>query len=1016
MTYVGISYFLCVIAFIYTSMGMYGLSLNYKKRTNQLFFAICTSLSIWSVFHALYTCAKTYESALYFNQLKSIGYCFLYGLLLHLGQIIVKKQDKVSKKFLLFAYLPSFYFLISYLFLGDLSKQNFNIVKTSFGWTSITPKTSTNILFNIYVAIFIALVLRSIFLWRRQLEKKSTIKLARITIILTFLCFGAVFISNIYMTMVLKLPNFHLTVVYNLPPIVMFFTMLLKAQVMKNDGEFGFNEEIDERSKLSIFRILGFFYIACGYLTLLINYFTYYYYKADTFIIMLLCFGAAIMHMFSTKIFKTERSQVMFIVATAVINNLVIYIRYADGMVISIWALFFCYLAISSIFKKSLGGYIIFAASIIFQLVLWYHVPSVIVKGNWMDYIIRIMLLSFSAGMIFFVNKVYRRNNYKNKRYLKTQEMMNKFSGKLMEINVYSMPKDVLNILDYLRRGFNCKRMHVTSAFTSSKINFGDLYFVDSDFVSVERDYSKTIFNEIPDYLERLNKGEVIDVYNVSENTQLASTIKEIFKQRGINGFYAFPVFLENELKTIVAFEFEFNESYQMIKLYRNLLSNLIGETIKKVYREEELFIKANFDEITGLKNRAYFLQITSKLLLTNPEKTYYILYIDIDNFKMINDVFGHSVGDSILKLIGDELLALDKNNNLVTRFGNDDFIMTCADYSREEIEKFINRIISRFKIGFAVSEKQVRFNIAIGVSEYVKDSRDISELIKYADIAMSKAKNLKFKRYYFYDDVDEEHLLEEAKYTEKLFTALDNDEFKLAFQPQVDALSQKVIGAEALIRWFSEDFGFIPPNKFIDILERTGLILEVGEWIIEEAIKQQVEMEQKGINPIRISINLSAVQFLDINLIDKIENLLKKYKANTDYIEFEITESVTINDDSFVNEIFTNAKKLGVSIAIDDFGTGFSSLNRLQSLPLDRLKIDKSFVDGIGVDEKKESVVSVVIELAKSLGLSSIAEGVEDESQLKYLVEHGCDEIQGYYFAKPMYKEEFEEFVKNNS
>lgn len=250
--------------------------------------------------------------------------------------------------------------------------------------------------------------------------------------------------------------------------------------------------------------------------------------------------------------------------------------------------------------------------------------------------------------------------------------------------------------------------------------------------------------------------------------------------------------------------------------------------------------------------------------------------------------------------------------------------------------------------------------------------------------------------------------------YTDRLYSALDNGEFKLAYQPQVDTFSENIIGVEALLRWESEEFGFVPPFKFIPILEHTGLIISVGEWIIEECIREQKRMEEAGFGKIRFSINLSAAQFMDTTLIQTIYELKEKYRVDPEFLEFEITESVAINNSDFVLDSFNSIKDLGFTIAIDDFGTGFSSLNSLQDLPIDRLKIDKSFIDGIGMNDKRESIVNLVIELAKILNLHSIAEGVEDETQLNYLRQHGCEETQGYYYAKPMFPEELRNFLKS--
>ncbi len=1014
MTAINISYVLCGAGCIYTTMGLYGLSLDYKKKINQLFFLICISLSIWTMFHALSITADNVETALTFNQIKVLGYGLLYSFILHLSKVLSNKGEKISKKYLFLIYLPSAYFITNYLLLGDISKSYFEMVQTQQGWDCITPSKFTNMLLYIYIGLFLFLSLLNIFKWRKNVRNKKMIKYSKVLAYISLFTFIISVGANVLMSMVLKVPNPHITSLFNLPPIAMFFYMLLKSQAMLDDKLVLSEEDIDERSKNSILKILGILYVVMAYMSIAFDYFTYN--KTDVILIVVMTLGAAVIHMFLTQIFKKESTRVGFLIITAILNNLIIYIRYYDSMVVTMWSLFFCYLLISTIFKKSTGTYILYISAVLFQLILWYIVPSMELKLEWIDYIIRIIILTFAAVIIIFINRVYIKNNLIKNRYIKYQEMMSKFSGKLMMLSIFSDDAEILSVLEYLKNGFYAKKLNYIMLSENSKYDITKIYFIDDNKRFVENDDKNTIFFSNKILLEKLINKERVSIFNEEEVEKQDVEYKDILLKNKISGFVAFPIIVENSVKAIISFEFDKRDDNKMILMYESLLLNILRETIKKFYRERELFYKANRDDITGLYSKKYFVKKADDILKLNSEKDCYVLYIDIDKFKMANDVFGHSVGDLILKLIADKLVRYGKENNILTRFGNDDFIVLCFDYSKKEIEKFINDIILSLKNGFKIDERQVRFNVSIGISKYLKDGLDINTLIKNADIAMGQAKEKSYIKYHFYNEVDEKRLLEEVKLTEKIYSALLKNEFRLAFQPQVNAKTKEIIGAEVLLRWFNDELGFVPPNKFIPILEKTGLIVEVGDWIIEESMKEIIEIENKKINPIRISVNLSAIQFLDITLIEKIENFIEKYNINPDYLEFEITESVAINDDNFISEMFTNAKKLGVSIAIDDFGTGFSSLNRLQSLPLDRLKIDKSFVDGIGNDSKKEQVVRIVIELAKSLGLRSIAEGVEEENQLKYLIDNGCDEIQGYYFAKPMFKEEFEKFIKSNS
>ncbi len=1016
MKSVAIAYFICIVACIYTCMGMYGISLNYKKRINQIFFLMSVCLSIWSIYLVLSINARNAQDALLFNQVTVIGYGFLYGLSLHLSKILSSNSEKVSKKFLILTYLPSFYFLFSFLLLRDVAAKHTHMVYTEYGWASVESLTFSNIIYNIYVPVYIVLSIKNLLHWHKNLKNKIFDVFFKITIGVIIVSFLMRNISNVYTMAIFKIPNINYSVVFILPAMIMIFYMLLKSEEISVRDSFIISDDIDERSKTSIFRILGFFYIIMAYTSIAFDYFTVGHYKSNVIFIVVICFIAAIIHMFLTEIFKKDSQRLVFIVFLALLGNFVIYIRYYESMAVTIWALFFCYLAISSIFTNSIGSYIIYISSIVFQFVLWYKIPYVIIKLEWTDYVVRIILLTAVFALIFFINVVYRRNNLKNIKYIETQGIMNEFSEMMIEVGMDTTDEMFLSILEHLREGFKCKRVYSIIFLENENIKIENVYYVDSDSKTIEYDYKKTIFNDNLSCIDKLVNGQSIKIYDVNDYDIENCSVDIIFESRNINGLCIFPVFVKGEIRAIIGFEFIVNETNKILYLYENMLINLIGETIDKFDNEKKLFIKANYDYVTGLININYFSSEVDKILKENSYQEAYVLYIDIDNFKMVNDIFGNDVGDDVLKSVANQLTDMGDDTNFITRYGNDDFIVFCNSYKRDKIKEYVEEIIFHFKNGFDLDDKKIRLNMCIGISEYKKDGEDIATLIKNADIAMGHAKKTKYFRYHFYDNLDKEKLLKEAALTEKLFNAIDNNEFSLVFQPQIGLKNNEVIGAEALLRWNSKDFGLVPPSKFISILEHTGFIIEVGEWIIEEAIKEQVSMREKGMNQIRMSINLSPIQILDTKLVDKIQNIMEKYNANPKYIEFEITESATIDDDNFISELFEKAKDMGVSIAIDDFGTGFSSLNRLQLLPLDRLKIDKSFVDGIGVDSKKERVVGVVIELAKSLGLKSIAEGVEKKEQLNYLIDNGCDEIQGYYFAKPMYKEEFEEFVKKNA
>ncbi|NLG31712.1 MAG: EAL domain-containing protein, partial [Acholeplasmataceae bacterium] len=331
-----------------------------------------------------------------------------------------------------------------------------------------------------------------------------------------------------------------------------------------------------------------------------------------------------------------------------------------------------------------------------------------------------------------------------------------------------------------------------------------------------------------------------------------------------------------------------------------------------------------------------------------------------------------------------------------------------------EQVENFIDKINDAFSIPIQPTKGRKLFiTTAIGVSIYPDDGKDAETLLKNADLAGYEAKQSDNKVVFFSNQLTN-RIAENIILTNRLFTALDNNEFSLEFQPQINGKTGKTAGVEALLRWNYETNRRIRPDIFIPILEQTGLIHEVGLWVLEQSLKEHNKLISKGFAPLRFSINISIIQFRDDDFVSETINLIKKYKVDPKYIELEITETLlSVNFEDTVAKL-EKLKDFGVSIAIDDFGKGYSSLHRLEIVPFNRIKIDKSIVDDIISKKKKTVIVQTIVTLAKSLMADTTAEGVETKEQLDFLVDMDCDEIQGYYYSRPLPIEALEIFLKN--
>lgn len=434
-------------------------------------------------------------------------------------------------------------------------------------------------------------------------------------------------------------------------------------------------------------------------------------------------------------------------------------------------------------------------------------------------------------------------------------------------------------------------------------------------------------------------------------------------------------------------------------------LSGVITDVSNEKKAEQKIHFMNYYDDITGIPNRKMFTEIFKELINDNLScgTKLGLIFYDIDNFKSINDTYGHEVGDEILLKLSERVNKELDGRHTFARFGGDEFVIAFSRvHDENEIRELLNKLLVSVRKPIEVNNKSIYCSISLGVSMYPRDADNLDILLKTADMAMHKAKEEGKNRFRFFD-VDILTLLRRQYDIEKaLRTSIEKKEIFMVFQPKISIKGEKVNGFEALVRWVSQELGFVSPAEFIPIAENTGFIVELGKYIIEESFKKCRELYESSDNKFHIAINISDIQLREEGFIDFVSALLNKYNIPPEYIEFEITEGVIMQSVSRNIELLLNLKKLGVSIALDDFGTGYSSLSYLKRLPIDVLKIDKSFVDGIGVDEKSEYIAESIIKLSHSLDLKVVAEGVETKEQLGYLDKMKCDIAQGYYFSKP--------------
>ena len=438
------------------------------------------------------------------------------------------------------------------------------------------------------------------------------------------------------------------------------------------------------------------------------------------------------------------------------------------------------------------------------------------------------------------------------------------------------------------------------------------------------------------------------------------------------------------------------------------ILSICIYIVISNNKKQKQLFEYAYIDPITKKGNIYYFRKRGQEILDKEKSKeNQYLLVLDINKFKMINKAYGYKTGDTILNGIGEELEQILGKQSLICRYSNDYFAVL-FEY-KEDIRKIVNTLVKNIE-NLKIDSNVYNLSVNMGIYKLTDADTNISVAMDKAIIAHSASKGDVFDKFHIYDEKMEKELEKESKIEQEMYQALMNKEFKVYYQPKMYTKNEELYGAEALVRW-KHNGKMVPPSEFVPLFEKNKFILKLDVYVFEQVCSDMKTWKEKyGKEPV-VSVNVSRDHFLDEHFLEKYMMIAAKYGVNTNNIDLEITESATVEAGIDIIEIMNKMKKLGFLISIDDFGTGYSSLSTLQDMPADILKIDKSFVDRIGKNEK--NMIDYILTMAKELKLTTIAEGVETKEQRDYLLEKGCDIIQGYYYAKPMPEEEFEEYME---
>lgn len=455
------------------------------------------------------------------------------------------------------------------------------------------------------------------------------------------------------------------------------------------------------------------------------------------------------------------------------------------------------------------------------------------------------------------------------------------------------------------------------------------------------------------------------------------------------------------------------SDSFGKVKHYVCILNDVT----QRREMERQLLKQATHDSLTQLPNRVLFMDRVEQAILRakKKKKMFAFLFLDLDRFKMINDTLGHTIGDKLLQVISNRLLIATNDFDTVARIGGDEFVILLQDIgSEDQAQQMAEEVLQSVEKPTQIGQHSLRVTGSIGISFYPKDGIDYESLMKNADLSMYHAKDNGRNNFRIFDEEMNRHVINRMQLDTALRDSLQKNEFYLVYQPLMDLKSNTIVGFEALIRWESHILGAVSPVDFIGMAEENGLIVEIGRWVLQEACTQLMRWHDQGLNQLSVAVNISGRQFRQTRLPDTVREILDNTGLSAKFLELELTESLLVDDVEHAVETMYQLKDMGVRLVIDDFGTGYSSLSYLKQFPVDKLKIDRSFITELVNEDSDAAIARAIINLGHSLNLEVLAEGIETELQRDFIIRHGCDYAQGYFYKPPKKPDDLKEFLAN--
>ncbi len=1006
---------------IYLYFGIHTLFKNPGQILNRLFFTINISLAIWSFGFASGNSISNLETALLWRRFSALGWTSVYGLLLHFILVLSKENAQFNSKFYYLLHIPGLINMYVFSISGKMAAYQHNLVMTVHGNINLSVNNSWDIFFYIYYISYSLIVLGLLSKWKKTTSDKESYRQAAIIFnaILATLILGT--FTDVILGAMLGKPIPQIGPILTLIPIGGIYYSMKDSNLMSEDIEDNDELILTHLAVGKIYYYLALAFLSGGLLSFLSYFFSHLIEGEANLQYTLLSggilfgFGCIILML---QLIKGRKLRSYIVITVSLLSIPVITLRFIQFASVTVWAFPMILIIVALVLNERIPLILVTLVSILTQIIVWIYAPQEPLPMDRFDYIIRMgmFLIAFWIGLI--VNDIYIKRLKENIYQKNFQKNISEISFDFLTVCQNTLDEKIGNILTKTGEFFDVDRSYIF--LFDHKMN-SMTYVHEWKNQGIESKMNKGETISLDTYrwwIKEVKTKKLINIRSINDLPDEADTEKKALIRQGNKSVLVVPIGEKENFLGFIGLDsvrtFKEWTGYHVGLL--RILSNILADGLIRIEREKEIEHMAYYDYLTGLAKRPFFMKQLDELIHESRIKNriFALMYMDLDSFKTINDIAGHATGDLILEKVASNLEASSRENNLVARFDGDEFLALITDVNDiNEIKTVVRELMGVFKKPTSILDRDFYVSSSAGIVIYPDDGLDGETLVKNAQIALEKAKSRGKSQYSFYTEDMKVEVEKKSILSKNLYWALERNELDIYYQPQIKLSTGEIIGLEALLRWKHPELGMISPGIFIPLAEQTGLINNMGDWVLREASKQAKIWQDMGLGPIRIAVNLSVLQFNNPNIVRNVGDILNETGLNPEYLELEITENIAIEEERYTLDILNRLKKLGVSISIDDFGTAYSSLSRLKSLPIDRIKIDMQFVQAIENSEKDQAIVQVIINLARSLGLGVLAEGVETKSQLEFLNQKNCDDVQGYYYYRPMPVNEIEEILQ---